>query len=172
MTESQKPRSSILRRFFPRRFFSRRFLSRRFLVLSLLVAGTAFTIGTVLSQTIPKVKSWLLVSIDEFSRENLPLRILASTVDFRFVPLGITLNDVRILPTEEFEKENGKLFSALTIQEVRADLSMLQIIRGEVELPDGLFCASASRGAKETLRAISTELCQGCVQCIAVNILR
>ena len=44
--------------------------------------------------------------------------------------------------------------------------------RGEVELPDGLFCASALRDAEEVLRAISTELCQGCAQCIAVNILR
>lgn len=130
-TKPSKPRDSLRRR-----FFSRRFLSRRFLVFSMLVAGTAFTIGTVLSQTIPKVKSWLLVSIDEFSRENLPVRILPGAVDFRFIPLGITLNDVRILPTEEFEKENGKLFSALTIQEVRADLSMLQIVRGEVALDE------------------------------------
>lgn len=121
---------------FRRRLFSRRFLSRRFLVFSLLVAGTAFTVGTVISQTIPKVKSWLLVSIDKFSRDNLPVRILPGAVDFRFFPLGITLNDVRILPTEEFEKENGNLFSALTIQEVRADLSMLQIIRGEVALDE------------------------------------
>ena len=44
--------------------------------------------------------------------------------------------------------------------------------RGEVEFPDGLCCASASRDAEEVLRAISTVLCQGCVQCIAVNILR
>jgi hypothetical protein len=94
----------------PRRSFRRRFFSRRFLVFSLLIAGTAFTVGTVLSQTIPKIKSWLLVSIDEFSRENLPVRILPGAVDFRIVPLGITLNDVRILPTAEFEKENGKAF--------------------------------------------------------------
>ncbi len=131
MTKSQKPRNS-----FRRRLLSRRFFSRRFLVFSLLVAGTAFTVGTVLSQTIPKIKSWLLVSIDEFSRENLPVRILPGAVDFRFVPLGITLNDVRILPTQEFENENGKLFSALTIQEIRADLSMLQIVRGEVALDE------------------------------------
>ena len=45
-------------------------------------------------------------------------------------------------------------------------------IRGEVELPDGLVCASVSRDSKEALRAMSEELCQGCVQCIAVNILR
>ncbi len=121
----------------PRRFFRRRrFFSRRYLVFSMLIACTAFVVGTVFSQTLPKVKSWLLVSIDKFSRDNLPIRILPGAVDFRLLPLGITLNDVRILPTEQFEKENGKLFSALTIQEVRADLSMLQIIRGEVALDE------------------------------------
>lgn len=119
-----------------RKFRLRRFFSRRFLVFSLLIAGSAFTLGTVLSQTVPKLKSWLLVSIDQFSRENLPVRILPGAVDFRFMPLGITLNDVRILPTEEFERDNGKLFSPLIIQEVRADLSLLQIVRGEVALDE------------------------------------
>jgi hypothetical protein len=69
----------------------------------------------VLSQTIPKVKSWLLVSIDQFSRENLPMRILPSAVEFRFVPLGITLNDVRILPTEDFEKDPNWLTASLVV---------------------------------------------------------
>lgn len=114
----------------------RKFLSRRFLILASLVSGTAFILGTVFSQTVPKLKSWALVSIDTFSRENLPVRILPGSIDFRFLPLGITLNDIRILPTEEFEKKNGQLISPLTIQEISADLSLLQIVRGEVALDE------------------------------------
>ena len=68
-----------------------------------MIAGTAFGIGTVLSQTLPKVKSWLLVTIDKFSRDNLPVRILPGSVEVRFFPLGITLNDVKILPSKSFE---------------------------------------------------------------------
>jgi translocation and assembly module TamB len=110
----------------------RRFLSRRFVIFTLMIAGSAFALGTVLSQTIPKLKSWMLVTIDQFSRDNLPVRILPGTVEFRLFPLGVTLNDVRILPTKDFEK----ILSPLTVQEVSADLTIFKIIRGEVSLDE------------------------------------
>lgn len=114
----------------------RKFFSRRFLILSALLAGTAFAAGTVVSQTVPKLKSWALVSIDKFSTQNLPVRILPGSIDFRFIPLGVTLHDIRLLPTEEFVKANGQLISPLTIQEMSADLSLLQIVRGQVALDE------------------------------------
>lgn len=110
----------------------RRFFSRKFLIFSLMVAGTAFGIGTVLSQTLPKVKSWLLVTIDQFSRANLPVRILPGSVEVRFFPLGITLNDVKILPSKNFEAT----ISPFVIQEVSADIALLQIVRGEVSIDE------------------------------------
>ncbi|CAN5686645.1 hypothetical protein BH10BDE1_BH10BDE1_00830 [soil metagenome] len=109
-----------------------RFLSRRLVIFTLMLSGAAFALGTVLSQTIPKVKSWMLVTIDQFSRDNLPVRILPGTVEFRFLPLGVTLKDVRILPTKDFEK----ILSPLTVQEISADLSLFKIIRGEVSLDE------------------------------------
>jgi hypothetical protein len=96
------------------------------------VATTAFGVGTVLSQTIPKAKSWMLVTIDRFSHENLPVRILAGAIEFRLFPIGITLTDVRILPSRDFTDT----LPPLTIQEVSADLSLLQIVRGEVALDE------------------------------------
>ncbi len=128
-TPRQKRRESKFRK---ARVNLRRFFSRKFLIFTLMLAGAAFGIGTVLSQTIPKVKSWLLVSIDRFSSENLPVRILPGTVELRFFPLGITLNDVSILPSKDFEA----ILAPLRIQEVSADFSMLQIIRGEVSLDE------------------------------------
>lgn len=118
------------------RLLKRKFFSRRFMILATLVAGSAFVLGTVVAQTVPKLKSWALVSIDTFSRENLPVRVLPGSIEFRLLPLGVTLNDIRILPTEEFEKANGQLISPLTIQEISADLSLLQIVRGEVALDE------------------------------------
>ena len=120
----------------------RRFFSRKFLIFTLMIAGAAFGIGTILSQTIPKVKSWLLVTIDQFSRDNLPVRILPGSVELRFFPLGITLNDVSVLPSTEFEK----ILSPLRIQELSADFSMIQIIRGEVSLDE-----VAIRGTEMTI---------------------
>lgn len=108
------------------------FLSKRFLIFTVMIAGTAFALGTVISQTVPKLKSWLLVSVDDFSRKNLPVRILPGAVDFRLIPLGITLNDVRILPNREFEAT----LAPLTIQELSVDFSFLQIVRGEVALDE------------------------------------
>ncbi len=108
------------------------FLSKRFLIFTIMIAGTAFALGTVISQTVPKLKSWLLVSIDDFSRKNLPVRVLPGAVDFRVIPLGITLNDVRILPNRDLEAT----LSPLTIQELSVDFSFLQIVRGEVALDE------------------------------------
>lgn len=108
------------------------FFSRRFLVFTIMIAGSAFGIGTVLSQTLPKAKSWILVTIDTFSREHLPVRVLPGAVEFRFLPLGVTLNDVKILPSKDFETT----LSPLTIQELSVDFSLLQIVRGEVALDE------------------------------------
>lgn len=108
------------------------FLSKRFLIFMVMIAGTAFALGTVISQTVPKLKSWLLVSIDDFSKKNLPVRILPGTVEFRLIPLGVTLNDVRVLPNPDFEAT----LAPLTIQELSVDFSFLQIVRGEVSLDE------------------------------------
>lgn len=110
--------------------FIRRFLSRRFLILIALTGLLAFGVGTVISQTLPKVRSTILVTVDRLSREHLPVRILPGSVELRFIPLGVKLTDVRILPTAKFDS----ILSPLTIQEIAADLSLLQIIRGEVGL--------------------------------------
>lgn len=129
MTDSPK-RKIKLPTFRTIRVNLRRFFSRKFLIFTMMVAGTAFGIGTVLSQTLPKAKSWVLVKIDAFSRDHLPVRILPGSVELRFLPLGITLYDVSILPSHGFEAT----LSPLKIQEVSADFSMLQIVRGEVSL--------------------------------------
>lgn len=110
----------------------RKFLSRKFLIFTVLVSAAAFGLGTVLSQTLPKVKSWLLVSIDHFSRENLPVRILPTSVEFRFFPLGLTLYDVKILPSERY----ASIVAPLSIHEISADLSFLQIVRGQVSIDE------------------------------------
>lgn len=110
----------------------KRLFSRRFLIFTALVAAVAFGLGTVLAQTIPKVKTWLLISVDQFSRDHLPARILPASVEFRFLPLGVTLNKVRILPNKEY----AAILKPLTIQEITADFSLLQIMRGEVSLDE------------------------------------
>ncbi len=110
--------------------FLRLFLNRRFLILLTLIAFLAFGIGTVIAQTLPKIKSTILVTVDRLSREHLPVRILPGSVELSFFPLGVTLKEVRLLPTAKFET----ILSPLTISELSADLSLLQIVRGEVAL--------------------------------------
>ena len=111
---------------------ARRLFSRRFLVFTLMVSGTAFGVGVVLAQTLPRMKSWLLVSVDQFSRDRLPVRVLPTSVDFRFLPLGITLNEVRILPNADIKA----ILAPLLIQELSIDLSLFQILRGDVSIKE------------------------------------
>jgi hypothetical protein len=109
---------------------SRRGRQRRLIILSVLVASISFVLGTIVAQTLPKMRSWLLVTIDRISQEHLPVRIIPGTVSFRLFPLGASFYDTRILPKPDAPFQ----LSPLQIEEVSADLSFLAVISGEVAL--------------------------------------
>ncbi|HRK06659.1 MAG TPA: translocation/assembly module TamB domain-containing protein [Pseudobdellovibrionaceae bacterium] len=103
---------------------------RRLVILSAFVAGISFALGTIVAQTLPKMRSWLLVSIDRISQQHLPVRIIPGTVDFRIFPLGASFYDIKILPKPDAPFQ----LSPMQIEEVSADLSFLAIVSGEVAL--------------------------------------
>ncbi len=104
----------------------------RFLWTAGLLAGIFFCIGFLASFQLPKVRSWVLVKIDEISDKHLPVRILPKNVRLSLIPLGATFEHVRIQPKPEF----AKTLDPLVIESVTAELSVFQLVQGRLRLRD------------------------------------
>ncbi|RYZ63343.1 MAG: hypothetical protein EOP05_23780 [Proteobacteria bacterium] len=58
---------------------------KRWYLLGGLVAGICFLVGFLATSQIPRLRTWVLVKIENESRENLPVRILPFRSARRFV---------------------------------------------------------------------------------------
>lgn len=85
-----------------------------------------------MSFQLPKVRSWVLVKINEVSEQNLPVRILPKNVRLHFFPLGATLDNVRIIPKPEFKAT----LDPMVIDSVSFELSAFQLVQGRLRLRD------------------------------------
>lgn len=104
---------------------------RRLLLAGGLVIGICFLAGLLGSTQLPKVKAFVLVRIEHFSREHLPVRILPASVDVSFVPLGARLTKVAIVPKPgmtDLPLENA------SFDDIRVTISPIQLLRGKIRL--------------------------------------
>ena len=104
--------------------------NRRFIFLGGLLAGIFFLLGLLGSSQLPKLRSWMLVKIEKESRDNLPIRVLPTSLELNFFPLGVTLSGVRIFPKEE----TAKYFDPLIIEKLQVSVSPWQLIQGRLRL--------------------------------------
>ena len=104
----------------------------RFGVVTGLAAGSCFLVGLVGSTQLPKVRSWILVKIEETSRDHLPVRILPRAVDVSFFPLGASLEGVRIVP----KPETAEVLDAAIIEKLEVSVSPWQLLNGKLRLTD------------------------------------
>lgn len=102
----------------------------RLLAMTGLVAGIFFLLGALGSTQLPKLRSWVLVQIENESRDHSPVRILPASVDVHFLPLGITLEGVRLFPKDEIKA----LLDPTEIQRVHATVSLWQLLQGKLRL--------------------------------------
>lgn len=80
----------------------------------------------------PKIRSWILVKVERISRDDLPVRVLPTSIDVGFFPLGATLRGVRILPKEETKD----IIDPFVIEELEATISPWQLLQGRLRLTD------------------------------------
>lgn len=95
-----------------------------------LLAGFCFMLGFTYDYHLPKIESWMLVEAERFSQENLPVRVYAQKLKFHLIPLGVTMEDVRVLPQPPIDK----YVAPATLKQLGARLSILPLLRGEVRL--------------------------------------
>ena len=111
--------------------FARLWTTRhRTLVLGVLSAGVCFMLGFLMSHELPKLRSFILVKIEEASRDHLPVRILPGRIDVSFVPLGATLSKVRILAKPEI----ADVFEQAAIDRVSVTVSPWLLLSGRLRL--------------------------------------
>jgi translocation and assembly module TamB len=96
----------------------------------LLLAGFCFMLGFTYNYHLPKFESWLLVEAERVSQEHTPLRIYAQRLKFHLLPLGIVLEDVRVLAQPPLDK----YLAPAMLKQVGARLSLWPLLRGEVRL--------------------------------------
>ena len=106
--------------------------NRRTLVLGLLAAGICFCLGFLVSFELPKLRSYLLVKIEEISRDRLPVRILPGKIEVSLLPLGATLTHVRIIP----KKEVADVFERASINRISVTASPWPLLSGRLRLSD------------------------------------
>lgn len=102
----------------------------KFILLGSLLAGTAFLVGILGASQLPKLRSWILVQIEEQSRDHLPVKVLPRQVDIDFLPLGTTVHDVKIMPKDELKA----ILDPLEIKRVSVTVSLWQLLQGKLRL--------------------------------------
>jgi hypothetical protein len=55
--------------------------SKKFVLLASLLAGIFFIVGFLGSTQLPKIRSWILVQVENQSRDHLPVKILPTAVE-------------------------------------------------------------------------------------------
>jgi hypothetical protein len=105
-------------------------IKRRTLIRFLVLSGFSFLLGFSYNYHLPKIESVLLVEVERLSALHTPLRIFPRKLNFHLVPLGIVLEDVRILAQPPL----SKYVAPAHLKEVGARLAIWPLLRGELRL--------------------------------------
>lgn len=103
---------------------------KKWLILGGLAAGVFFLLGFIGSSQVPRLRTWVMVKIEQESRDNLPVRVLPGSIDIDFLPLGTTLRNVRIFPKDELKST----LDPLEVKRVSVTVSLWQLIQGKIRL--------------------------------------
>ncbi len=103
----------------------------RFTLIAILFASFAFLIGFFQRYHLPRIKSWLLVEIEEQSSKHSPVRVWPAHLDLNLFPPRLVLEDVKLLPQQEVAK---KVLVQGHIERVEVGLSWLALFSGKVRI--------------------------------------
>ncbi len=92
------------------------------------IAGLCFLLGFSYNYHLPRFESFLLVEIERLSQEHSPVRVWAQRLKFHLLPLGIVLEDVKILAQPPLDQ----YLAPATLRQVGVRLALWPLVRGEV----------------------------------------
>lgn len=103
----------------------------RFALIAVLFAGFAFLIGFFHRYHLPRLKTWLLVEIEEQSKKHSPIRIFPAKLEINLFPPRLVLEDVKLLPQDDVAK---KTLIEGHVQKVEVGVSWLALFSGKVRI--------------------------------------
>ena len=104
---------------------------RTFLALTAF-GGLAFTLGFSYKYHLPRLKSWLMVEIEEQSQRHLPLRLWPQTVEIQILPPRIRFSEIRILPKAPIDHA----VSPSSLDALELSINWLALFRGHLRLSE------------------------------------
>lgn len=93
-------------------------------------AAFSFLIGFSYNYHLPRIESFLLVEIEQLSRKHSPVRVWAKNLSFHLIPLGVVLEDIKVVPQAPLDK----YLAPAQLKVAGARLALLPLLRGEVRL--------------------------------------
>ena len=104
--------------------------SQRWLLAGGLMVGISFMLGTLFSWQMPKIRAFVMVKIEQVSRDHLPLRILPGAIELTVFPLGAELQRVQVAPKDEIRP----FLSGASFESIQVSISPWQLLRGKLRL--------------------------------------
>ncbi len=105
-------------------------MNRKWLFRTLVFAGFSFMVGFSYKYHLPKFEQFLLIEVERLSKKHLPVKIFASNLSFHLLPLGIVMDDVRVVAKPPLHR----YLAPTHLKQVGARISLWPLMRGEIRL--------------------------------------
>ncbi len=108
----------------------RRGMSRKSLYRWSVLVAFFFAIGFTYQYHLPQIETWLLVKLEDFASKKAPAQIIPSRLKLTLFPLGVVLEDIRIIP----KKGLDRTLAPTDIKELALGVNVWSLVRGEIRL--------------------------------------
>lgn len=102
----------------------------KFIFQLTIIGGLFFMLGFFYQYHLPRIESWLMVEIENYSDQNLPVKVWPQKLNISFFPLGLDIENIKFKPKPPL----SETLAPGEISNVDLELSLLQLIRGRIRV--------------------------------------
>lgn len=95
-----------------------------------LLIAFSFLLGFSYDYHLPKLEAFLLIEVEKLTEKHSPIRVLADKLHFHLFPLGVVLEDVKLLPKAPVDN----IMAPARLKSAGAKLAIFPLLRGEFRL--------------------------------------
>lgn len=102
----------------------------KFIFQLTIIGALFFMLGFFYQYHLPRIESWLMVEIENYSDNKLPVKVWPQKLKISFFPLGLDIQNIKFKPKAPL----SETLAPGEINNVDLELSLLQLIRGRVRV--------------------------------------
>lgn len=102
----------------------------KFIFQLTILAGLLFMLGFFHQYHLPRIENWLMVEIENYSEQNLPLKVWPKKLNIKFFPLGLQIQQIKYKPKAPLSEN----LAPGEVNNVEVELSLLDLIRGRIRI--------------------------------------